>query len=213
MCDDRISAMNDEVVWPPVISGPPCRLASPQSTTRVSPRGAEHDVGGLQVAVQNLAAVREGDGVADAHKPIEELAEFERAHSVVEPAGSVERLDHAVKGFAADESHRVERPSVVALAQAVDRDDAWVFEASRDFGFDDEAGLALGTVGIVILNFLERDLAIELAVEGQEDLAEPASPMRPQDLKPLAALALALLFAAGIEPRLDRLKTDRGSRV
>ena len=53
----------------------------------------------------------EGDGVADAHKPIEELAEFERAHSVVEPAGSVERLDHAVKGFAADESHRVERPS------------------------------------------------------------------------------------------------------
>ena len=75
-----------------------------------------------------------------------------------------------------------------------------MFEASRDFGFDDEAGLALGTVGIVILNFLERDLAIELTVEGQENLAEPASRMRPQDLNSLGSLALRLCLRRASSP-------------
>ena len=95
---------------------------------------AEHDVRGLEVAVDDPPAVGVGDrvaGVDDApQQPVEEhaaaVAEVRRA------AGGVEPGDRVLEGLAADQVHRVIGAAVRVPAQAVDRDDPRVFGCPGD---------------------------------------------------------------------------------
>ncbi len=98
----------------------------------------------------------------------------------------MERGDRLLEAVAPDEPHGVVRPAVAVAAQAVDRHDPGVFEPAGDLGLEDEPGAAGGVVGVVVEDLLERDLAVELGVEGDEDGAQPAAGMGPEDAEPLA---------------------------
>ena len=148
---------------------------------------ADDDVGRLDVAVDHAAGVGVLDGVADVDEPTQERPQGERA-----PAGvvfhhriGVEGGDGVLEGVAADEPHGVVGTATAIAAEAVDRHDPRMFEASGDLGFEDEPGAAGGIIGVAVEDLLERDLAIQLGVERDEDGAQSSARMGPQDPEPL----------------------------
>ena len=83
----------------------------------------------------------------------------DRPHSLLVKLG-----DSGAQVLPDDQSHRVERPTVWILAQAIHGNDARVFECASDFGFTHEplaAGLVVGVRG---KDLLQRDFAIDLAI-------------------------------------------------
>ena len=147
--------------------------------------GAEHDVRGLEVAVDHPPAVGVGDRVADVDEPPEELAERERPLAGGAPAVlRVVALDGLLEAVPLDEPHGVVGAAVAVAAQLVDRDDARMLQAAGDLGLADEPGPAVGAVGLRGLDLLEGDLAAELLVVRHEHLAETAPGVRPQDAVP-----------------------------
>ncbi len=98
--------------------------------------------------------------------------------------GLVEAIDRLLEGLALDEPHGVEGAALGVASQAVDRNHARVLEASGDLGLEQEAGAAVRVVGAFGSELLERDLAIQLGVEGHGDLAKAPLGMRPEDAEP-----------------------------
>ena len=86
---------------------------------------------------------------------------------------AVEPLDGAAEGLALDEPHRVVRPPVGVSPQAIDRHDARMLQPPGQPGLEQEPRLAERVVRVVSPQLLERDLAIELGIDRQEDLAQP----------------------------------------
>src|SRR5437764_1437590 len=93
--------------------------------------------------------------------------------------------DGFLERVAADEPHRVVGPAIAVVPEPVDRDDAGVLQAAGDLGLDQEPGPAHRVVGVVVENPLERDLAVELAVERHEDNSQSALSMLPEHAKSL----------------------------
>ena len=96
---------------------------------------ADHDVGRLQVAVDDAVGVGVADRLAD-------LLEHRQ-----EPAAVGRRVgppsEQVVEGLALDELHRQERPAVGQRADLVDRRDAGVLQLAGDPGLVEEpAGVA-----------------------------------------------------------------------
>ena len=92
---------------------------------------SDHDVGGFDISVYAVAAVRVGDGLAQIDEVGEEFEAFcERARI----------LDRLGEALAEDEFHGVVGRAVFAQAEFVDGGDAGVFELAGDFGFLEEAG-------------------------------------------------------------------------
>ena len=98
----------------------------------------------------------------------------------------MERGDGLLEVVAPDEPHGVIGPAVGVVAQAVDGDDPGVLQAAGDLGLDQEPGAAVGVVGVVVEDLLEGDLAVQLGVEGDEDLAQAALGVGPEDPEPAA---------------------------
>ncbi len=98
--------------------------------------------------------------------------------------GPMEAFDGLLEALAADEPHGVVRPAVLAGAQAVDRDDARMLQPAGDLGLPQEPSPADGVVGVVGLDLLEGDLAVQLRVQRHEDRADPAPGMMPDELEP-----------------------------
>jgi hypothetical protein len=86
----------------------------------------------------------------------------------------VKAPDRVLETIAPYETHRVERPTIGIGTQIIDGHDAWVFQATRDLGFKNEAGAALGMVSMPILYLLQGDLAMQLFVQCHRDLTKPA---------------------------------------
>ncbi len=128
------------------------------------------------------------DRVADVGEPPQELAQPERPPAGVSPhrLDGMESIDGLLKRVATDEPHSVERPAVRVRAQAVDRDDSRVLQPAGDLGLEHEAGAAGWVVGVLLEDLLERHLAVQLGVQGDEDGAQAAAGVRPQDSEPLA---------------------------
>ena len=61
-----------------------------------------------------------------------------------------------------------------------------MLQPAGDLGLEQEAGAAGRVVGVLLEDLLQRDLAVQLLVEGDEDGAEPAVDEGPQDAEPLA---------------------------
>jgi hypothetical protein len=61
-----------------------------------------------------------------------------------------------------------------------------VLEPAGDLGLDQKPPAAAGVVGVVVVNLLERHLAVQLAVERDEDRAQPAPGVGSQHAEPLA---------------------------
>ena len=85
----------------------------------------------------------------------------------------MKRGDGFFEAVAPDKPHRVKRPAVRIAAQAVDRHDSRVLEAAGDLGLDQKAPAARGVVGMPVEDLLERDLAVQLGVERDEDAPRP----------------------------------------
>ncbi len=99
----------------------------------------------------------------------------------------VEGGDGLLQAVAPDEPHGVVRPAVAVVAQAVDRDDAGMLQTAGDLGLEQESGAADLVVGVVVEDLLEGDLAVQLAVDGDEDGPQAPLGVRPQDAEPLAS--------------------------
>jgi hypothetical protein len=76
--------------------------------------------------------------------------------------------------LAADEAHGIAGLARVVGGQAVDRDDTGVLQPGRDLGLLQKAAAVLSVVGAGRPDALEGDLAAQLLVAGQVDLAQAA---------------------------------------
>ena len=94
--------------------------------------GPDHDVGRLQVAVDDPVGV----GVAD--RLAELLEDGQESPPVVAGVGAV--LEEVLEGAALDQLHGQKRPAVGQGAQFMDGGDARVLELSGDVGLGAEAG-------------------------------------------------------------------------
>ncbi len=146
---------------------------------------AEHDVARLQVAVEDPAAVRVADRLADRHEAAEQLAQGERALGRVagRTLDGVEGVDGILERIAADEPHGVARRAQVIRAHRIDRHDARVLEPARDLGLEQESASAVAVRRATGLEELERDMAIEPRVVRPEYLAQSARGVEPQVVK------------------------------
>jgi len=61
-----------------------------------------------------------------------------------------------------------------------------VLEAAGDLGLDEETESAGGVVGAVVEHLLESDFAVELGIKRDEDGAQAALGVRPEDAEPLS---------------------------
>ncbi len=129
--------------------------------------------------MQHAPAVRVGDRVADRDEPIQEMPALK---VLAAPAVVPGRLDRLAKRMTPDELHGVIRAAVGILAQPVNRDNAGMFQTAGDLGLDQEPGPAVGSMRVSRLDFLQSDLAAELLVERDEDVADPAPCMEPDRL-------------------------------
>ena len=98
----------------------------------------------------------------------------------------MEMLHRLLERVAADEPHGVIGAAIAVGAQAVDGHDPRVLQSAGDLGLDQEPLPAGGVVGMVVEDLLERHLAMQLGIQGDEDRAQPAAGVRPQHAEPLA---------------------------
>jgi hypothetical protein len=128
---------------------------------------AEHDVVGLEVAVDDPLAVGVGHRLAGGDEALKQFAEGDRRGLLV--VGG----DGPGQGPALDVAHGVVRQAVAVGLQRVDRHDAGVLELAGDGRLGQEAA-ANRRAEAVGADFLEGDGAAELLVASQADPAEAA---------------------------------------
>jgi hypothetical protein len=127
--------------------------------------------------------------VADAYKSTEQPAkrEYTFTRRLAVRAGMMELPDGFLEGFSLDKPRGVVRATIRVLAQAVDRNNPWVLKAPRDLSLEQEPCPALTCVGLLVLDLLERNLAIQFAVERDKHPAEPSFGVQASNLKSLCA--------------------------
>jgi hypothetical protein len=149
---------------------------------------AQEDIARLDVAVQHPAGMRVVDGIADVGEPPQQLAQLQRS-----PAGvglqrriGSEPVDGLLETIPADEPHGVIGAAIAVGPQPVNGDDPRVLQPAGDLGLAEKPLAAFGVVGVIIEDLLQRHLAVQLGVQGDEDGAEAALGVGPQDAEPLA---------------------------
>ncbi len=149
---------------------------------------AHDDVRRLQVAVNDPSGVRVVDGVADVGETPQQLAQLQRPAAWVghERLVLVKPRDRHLERIALDEPHGVVGPALGIHAQAVDGNDAGVFQPAGDLGLGDEPLAADGVVGVLLQYLLHRHLAMQLVIQRHEHGAQTAPRVRPEDAEPLA---------------------------
>ena len=134
--------------------------------------------------MDHAPAVRVGDRVAHVDESAQQLAERQGALGRVAigiEVSLVKALGGLFQALTADEPHGVKRPSFFAGAQAVDRHDAGVFQPAGHLGLDQEPRAAGGVVGVLGLDLLERDLAVQLGIQSDGNHSDAAPSMVPQE--------------------------------
>ena len=120
------------------------------------------------------------DRLADLHQSPEQLAE---PHRRPRP-GAVILPDRVPEAVPPDQPHRVEGPPPGIPAHAVDGHDPGVLQHPGDPPFQDEPDTALGVVGAVLPDRLQRDLTPEIPVDGPVDQPQAPLGVQGQDLEP-----------------------------
>src|SRR5204862_1286362 len=131
-----------------------------------------HDVGGLDVAVDDAVAVRVLQGAAGLLEDAERLLEGEGARL----------LEDLGQGAPFDALHRVPEEGAGG-ADAVDGDDVGVVERGGDLGFALEAFGGVGAVSELQRQDFEGDGAVELDLVGEVDERHAAAAEQLVDLE------------------------------
>ena len=125
--------------------GPPAPavLASPQSTTSVSPKRPSMMLPGFRSRCSTPRGARSRSRCRR-RRTAAAAAQLQRPHARVAPRPlvGVEGGDRLLEAVALDEPHGVVGPAVGVAAQAVDRDDARVLQPAGDLRLAQEAGAA-----------------------------------------------------------------------
>src|SRR5262249_4766581 len=147
---------------------------------------AEHDVGRLEVAVDDPPAVGVSDGVAHGDEPVQQAAQGEAPLAGVAALliRLVEDGDGIVERGALDEAHGVAGPAAVVLPKAVEGADPRVAQPGGDLRLAEEVAAQLGLIRESFLDPLQGDLALQLAVLGDVPLAEAAAGVEPPGTEP-----------------------------
>src|SRR4051794_25344165 len=98
----------------------------------------------------------------------------------------MERGDRFLEAVAPDEPHRIVGAAVAIRTQSINGDDPRMFQAAGDLRLEQEALATDRVVGMMVEYLLQRDLAVQLRIEGNEDRPQTASSVRPQDAESLA---------------------------
>ena len=165
---------------------------------------SNHDVGGLQVAVND--ALRVGVG----HRLANGLPDLEEAHAIL-----LDRLaprEHRRERPPLDQLHREERTLIGHQPQLVDRHDARVLQLAADLRFFDESLEDFGALGELGVGDLDRDVATELDVVPAQHDAHAAA----RDLTQNAVLALVRgrqLLLKLVRLRIDDRRFAPGASV
>jgi hypothetical protein len=146
---------------------------------------AEHDVGRLQVAVEDAARVREVDRLRDLQQDLHEAGEGVAGRRL--RVASAQPGEDVRERAAAHVPHRAERSTVVD-DERVEGDHVRVLELAQDPHLVEEARAA---ARVVALDHLQRDLAAERRVPRDEDGAHPALGEELHDVVPHLASGLA----------------------
>ncbi len=139
--------------------------------------------------MQDAAAVSVFHGIANVDEPADQLAKLQATLALVELQciALVKLVDGFLQAVAANESHRIIRAAVRINPQPIDGHDRRVFQPAGDFGFENESGTALGTVGVRGLDALQGHFTVQFFVRSDVHLAESAARMRTEDAESLAA--------------------------
>ena len=141
----------------------------------------EHDVVRLDVAVENTAAVGILDRLTGIDEVPEELAEAEhppgRRHLA---GGGMMIADRPCERAAGDQPHHLEQPPPRILPDVVDRRDVGMLERRPGPDFLEKGGPVPRVVGVAIGELLQKHLAAELEIAGDEHLPHPPALLRPQ---------------------------------
>src|SRR5688572_27314296 len=92
-------------------------------------------------------------------------------------------MDSRLEAVSFDESHCVKRSAIGVRSHAIDWNNAWMLQRTRDFGFLDEPPPALRTTGVFRLDLLEGHLSVQFLIISDRDLAQTAAGMGPQNAK------------------------------
>ena len=122
----------------------------------------DHDVGGLEVAMDDAFFVRGGERVGESAGDVDDLC-----------GGQAAGRDEAVEGLAFDEFHG-EEMDAVGFFDREDGDDVGVIEGGDGAGFALKTGEAVGIARHIGRQNLEGDVAVEFGVGGAIDLAHAA---------------------------------------
>ena len=136
--------------------------------------------------MEHTSAVGVRDRVADVDEPSQKLSKGQGALRRVAPGlaiGTVEALHSLLQALAADEPHGVERPAVIVGPQTVNGHDPGMLEPPGNLGFDQEAGPAGRVIGMLRLDLLEGDLAVELAIQSHKHHPDATSCVVPQQVE------------------------------
>ena len=131
----------------------------------------DHDVLGLQVAVDDAGLVRLREAARDLHREIERLLDGQRS-----------AVDEVAQRPAVDELHREIRRGT-GLADFEDRDDVRMIQRGRGARLERETREAFLVREEVFRQDLQRDLAAEPRVRRAVDLAHPAGAEPVDDLE------------------------------
>src|SRR5262245_18537981 len=89
-------------------------------------------------------------------------------------------INRIFQTVAANESHRIKRPTVGLGAQAVNGNDSRMLETTGDLGLAHKSRATVWIVGVAVLDFLECDFAVEFAVERHGHSPQTTFGVRPQ---------------------------------
>ena len=120
-----------------------------------------------------------GDGIADIEKVLQKLRAGRAGVRRGRPPGCDDNARWpSSRVFAFDEPHRVKRPAVVVLTEAMHGHDAGMCEPAGDFRFEIEALPAAPIVRMTDLDFLEGHAPPQLGILGDVNDAESAPCMQ-----------------------------------
>ncbi len=118
------------------------------------------------------AAVSIFDRIAHVDETPEQLLEPQRGLARTKAAALVKLLDRVFETLALDESHHVERLTPGVQADPVDGNNSGVLQPRRHLGFHKESRPAVRFLEMLLQQLFEGDLAVQLHIEGDRDLAD-----------------------------------------